>query len=114
MAKWTDRKRGGSEIDLDVFLEPGILSGLQEVLRTGALCSFGLSRDGGSLSCTVTFEGDWDRCWFREPAELTAWMQACAADIMEDTGGEVRRTPPPTAQVARKRPRGRAAAAERR
>ena len=106
MPGWSERKRGGAVLDVAVALEPGVLDSIQEVVRTGALVSFGLSRDGGSLGVTVTFDSEWDRQWFRDPVELSAWLGACAADILEETGGELPSSPPATAQRDRKRPRG--------
>jgi len=72
---WTEgrgQKRGS--LDPVQLLDTGVVGQLTELLALGALVSFGMSRDGGSLSCTVTYEGEWDREWFRDCSELGAWL----------------------------------------
>lgn len=107
MGDWRKRSRGRGEVlDTAIMFEPGVLESLQRVVRTGALVSFGLSRDGGSLSCTVTFDGEWDRQWFRDPIEFAGFMTACADDILEETGGALPSSPPPTASRVNRGGRG--------
>lgn len=71
-------KRAGAVVDPATVLEPGVVGRLHELLALGALVSFGLSRDGGSMSATVTYNGEWDREWFRDPVELGAWFRDTA------------------------------------
>lgn len=85
-------KRAGAVIDPAVLLEPGNVGWLQALLALGALVSFGLSRDGGSMSATVTYDGEWDREWFRDPVELGGWLSDAAGRIEEFQ----RRNPPAT------------------
>lgn len=83
---WSDRVKAasGDPVSPALVLEPGVVGMLVAVLELGALVSFGVSRDGGSMSCTVTFNGAWDREWFREPQPLFDWLTAAAAAIEEE------------------------------
>lgn len=83
---WSDRvtARSGEGVDPAVLFEPGTVGVFCDVLRQGALVSFGMSRDGGSMSCTVTFDGAWDREWFREPQPLHDWLAAAHAAIEDE------------------------------
>lgn len=74
-------KRAGSVVDPAVLLEPGVVTWLHALLSLGALVSFGLSRDAGSMSATVTYDGEWDREWFRDPVELGSWLSDAASRI---------------------------------
>lgn len=81
---WTERakKRGGDCKPSDV-VNAAAVDVLHHLLESGALVSFGMARDGGSLSCTITFEGEWDRDWFREPDALVDWMADSYSAICE-------------------------------
>lgn len=83
---WTDRSKSssGDRINPAVMLEPGCVGVLCSLLDTGALVSFGMSRDGGSMSCTVTFNGAWDREWFRDPQPLHDWLAAAFVAIQDE------------------------------
>lgn len=106
VGEWTDRTRGRGEVlDVSVLFDQGVVDALASLVRVGPLVSFGLSRDGGSASCTVTFDGAWDRQWFREAVELRQFLVDCEAAILEETGGQLPSSPPPTASRSNKRPR---------
>lgn len=70
-----------SPVEIPAVLAGTALAALFELLELGALVSFGTSRDGGTLSCTVTHEGEWVRGWFRSEAELALWLQDGTAAV---------------------------------
>lgn len=80
-------KRKGQTVDPAALLDTGAIGVLCDLLRDGALVSFGLSRDGGSMSCTVTFDGEWDREWFRDTAELGGWLMDAQERISQFIAG---------------------------
>lgn len=76
MAKsWTDGLPGGAGVvDVAQVLDAGVLDRSVRLVGAGALVSFGASRDGGSVAITVTFDGDWDRQWFRDGEPAAEWL----------------------------------------
>jgi len=71
------RKFGGGPeqfVDLESLLDSTTLELLRELVRAGALVSFGTSRDGGALSVLVRAGDIRERDWFRSDEELHDWL----------------------------------------
>lgn len=79
----------------------GVLKRLLELVDLGALVSLSRSRDGGAVSITVTFDGTYEREWFRNEADAILKADEWIGLIEE----EARETPP--AARAQRRPRQR-------
>jgi len=86
--------RGNTEfVDVDALLDATTTELVRELVRLGALVSFGTSRDGGALSVHVRSGEIRDRDWFRSDEELHDWLDS-AVELIR---GAV--TLPPTSQV---------------
>lgn len=72
-----------------------------ELVDMGALVSLSRSRDGGSVAVTVTWDGEWERKWFRDPAECQVALDEWAG-LIEDLS-RTSRSSPAADQVRRKR-----------
>lgn len=46
-----------------------------ELAGVGVLVSFGTTSDGGALMLQLTYDGEWRREYFRDPVELTEYLQ---------------------------------------
>lgn len=83
-------------------LGEGPMKRVFELVDLGALVSLSRSRDGGSVAITVTWDGEWERKWFRDlPDAQIALDEWCG--LIEDLAGDPRRTPPAANQGRRKR-----------
>lgn len=78
-----------------------LLARVYTLVDLGALVSLSRSRDGGSHAIQVTVDGEWERWWYREPAEAILWLDEVIG-LVED---EARNAPRPSAVQDRKRPR---------
>lgn len=106
MAKWGSGSRTGHAVHVPDLVCP-VVDRVAGVVSTGALVSLGLSRDGGSLACTVTYDGEWEREWFRDPAQLAEWLQAQEEAILtyqESASSERRPAPQQPVRTRSKRP----------
>lgn len=56
---------------------------LWELVDLGALVSVSRSRDGGSVAVTVTWDGEWERRWFRDAADCQIALDEWAG-LIED------------------------------
>jgi hypothetical protein len=74
LADWFDEGRAQGELELGPLWTPEVQDAFLECLRTGALVSVCVSRDGGALGVTVTSDGRWRREWFRSSTELSDWL----------------------------------------
>jgi hypothetical protein len=103
MADWFDAGGDHSvEVSAARLLDTGAFNLVTCILDLGALVSFGKSRDGGALGVTVTHNGRWRREWFRDLADLGAWLSAAAAAVESASHAAYR--PPPASQEPRRRP----------
>lgn len=66
---------------------------LLELVDLGCLVSLSRSRDGGSVAATVTSEGEWERAWFRDEAELVLKLDEWLGILTDE-----RASSPPAAQ----------------
>ena len=85
---WFDQNGNGSRVDVRELLDGMPMQGIQELVEAGALCSLGLTSDGGALGLTVTVDGRWRREYFRNSADLQAWI-AAALPAVEAARGQV-------------------------
>ena len=82
-------------------LPAAVVARVYELVDLGALVSLSRSRDGGALAVTVTWDGEWEREWFRDAGaaqlQLDEW-----AGVIEDAARDAG-NPPAASQRARKR-----------
>lgn len=71
-----------------------------ELVDMGALVSLSRSRDGGSVAITVTWDGEWERKWFRDAAECQFALDEWAG-LIEDLARHER--PSPAANQGRRK-----------
>lgn len=76
---------------MERLLCPDVLQRLRGALELGALVGLSLSRDGGALSCALTFDGATERDWFRDEGSLVMWLD----DELGLLQAEAREKPPP-------------------
>ena len=79
-----------------------VVDRLWELVDMGALVSVSRSRDGGSVAVTVTWDGEWERKWFRDAADAQLQLDEWAG-LIEDLSRTSR--PAPAAQQARRKRR---------
>lgn len=82
-------------------LVPAVLARVHELVDLGALVSLSRSRDGGSCAVTVTWDGEWERKWFRDAADAQLALDEWAG-LIEDLARSDGR-PPAANQGRRKR-----------
>jgi hypothetical protein len=80
----------------DVFT-PGCVERALGIVDLGALVSLSRSRDGGALSITITFDGEYEREWFRSEADAILQLDEWAG-MIEDAAREA----PPAARAQRR------------
>lgn len=92
-----------SELSAVELLTADVVRAIANVVDAGALVSTGLSRDRGAQQVTVTFDGEWDREWFRDDASIVVWLEGCLEDIAGPGGQPVASPRPKATQRPRKR-----------
>jgi hypothetical protein len=75
--------KGGAAVKVAEVVSPSVVELLCEIVTLGAMVSFGTSKDGGALSVTVTWSGEWDREWFRLEEELVEWLREAVVIVSE-------------------------------
>jgi len=90
-----NRAGARAPVDVGTVLEPGTIEYLVSIIQSGALVSLGCTRDGGTMSVTVTVDGQYEREWVRTPEEACDFLREVDAFLTEKP------TPPPS--VPRKR-----------
>lgn len=70
------RRGGGGHVEISAVLDGKCLSGLFALAEHGALVSFSKSRDGGAVAVTVTWDGEWEREWFRDSESALPVIEA--------------------------------------
>jgi hypothetical protein len=85
----------------DVIGAPG-LARVGELVDMGALVSVSRSRDGGAVAITVTWDGEWERQWFRSEADAILQLDEWAGMVGDLSNGR-ESAPPAARQGARKR-----------
>lgn len=91
----------GAEVPASEVVDDGNTKRILELVDLGALVSLSRSRDGGAVSVTVTFDGAYEREWFRDAAAATLQLDEWAG-MIEDAARER-----PPAANAQRRSRGR-------
>jgi hypothetical protein len=71
---WFDGNGNGNAVDVAACLEGANAKGVSHLVQAGALVSLGTTSDGGALGMTVTVNGRWRREYFRDAAEMQAWI----------------------------------------
>jgi len=89
-------------VSVSEVLVPAVAARLHELVDLGALVSMSRSRDGGSVAVTVTWDGEWERKWFRDAADAQLAVDEWAG-LIEDLSRTSR--PSPAASQARRKRR---------
>lgn len=74
MPSWNG-SQSSARVDLACLLDATTSELLIDLLASGALVSFGTSRDGGALSVHVRCGEVKNREWFRNDDELHTWLR---------------------------------------
>lgn len=92
-------------VDTELFFSEDVMSRVREALGIGALVGISCSRDGGALSIALTFSGNTERDWFRDPAAAVMWLD----DMLGLLHEAAQENPPPASRggAARGRQNGR-------
>lgn len=88
----------GAVVPASDILSSENIERVHQLVDLGALVSLSRSRDGGAVSVTVTYDGEYEREWFREPAAATLQLDEWLG-MIED----VARESPPAARAQRRR-----------
>lgn len=100
MSDWFEGAGGGGLVDVAAVLDSDGWAGLLECVALGALVALGTTRDGGALGVTVTVDGRWRREYFRDGADLTAWVAEAVPAVRQAVGSS-----PPVSSAPRGRQR---------
>lgn len=75
MSDWFEGEGGGAGVDVMAMLDGlHVMEHFGSLVALGALVAMGTTRDGGALGVTITVDGRWRREYFRDGAELEAWL----------------------------------------
>lgn len=64
-------------------LPAATIARIHELVDLGALVSLSRTRDGQAVAVTVTWDGEWERQWFRDVAEAQLALDEWAGMIEE-------------------------------
>jgi hypothetical protein len=81
---WSDfaKSAGSGSVDLPGMFTAQLVDAVVRCLDLGAFVSFGMSRDGGALGCTLIVDGEPVRKWWHSPDEgLVDWLELAADTI---------------------------------
>jgi len=70
-----NRAGARAPVDVGAVLEPGTIEYLVSIIQSGALVSLGCTRDGGTMSVTVTIDGQYEREWVRTAEEACDFLR---------------------------------------
>jgi hypothetical protein len=93
---------GGAAVRFGDVLGSAPLKRVAELVDMGALVSLSRSRDGGAVAVTVTWDGEWERQWFRSEADAILQLDEWAGMVGDLSNGR-ESVPPAARQGARKR-----------
>lgn len=96
-----DQSAGGV-VDIHAFFDSDLPKLIAEHVSLGVLVSIGTTRDRGAVSITVTFDGDWDRSYFRDSTDACDFLRL-AADVLRARGLTPEPAPAPSVPLATKR-----------
>lgn len=91
----------GAVVPAGEVLTAAVIERALGLVDLGALVSLSRSRDGGAVSVTVTYDGEYEREWFRSEADAILQLDEWHG-MIEDAAREA----PPAARAQRSR-RGR-------
>ena len=84
---WLSKNGAGSEVDVTELIGDTVVAkALAELIQLGPLVSMGTTRDGGTLSVTVTVDGEYRRDYFRNRDELLTWLAEAVPGVEEIMG----------------------------
>lgn len=91
-----NRAGARAPVDVGAVLDAGAVEYLASIVQAGALVSLGRTRDGGTMSITVTVDGAYEREWVRTAEEACDFLREC------DTFLQGAPQPPPSKPRPRK------------
>lgn len=94
----------GSAVDVASMLDSEAPALMGAIVQCGALLGLATTRDGGALSVTLTWDGEYRREYFRETEDLMAFLKE-ALPVFEELAQ--RDGPPATGTPIRSRKRAR-------
>jgi hypothetical protein len=92
-----------SVVDARAFFDSAIPERIAVIVGMGCLVSIGTTRDRGAISIRVTFDGESDREYFRDPADATDWLDGIGRSLIGAGLGEPERDPEPRQKPTRAR-----------
>ena len=101
MSDFFNAQKAGHAVDLEDSLDATFLEHVRDLVGSGALVSVGTTRDGGALSLTITYDGQWRREYLTATDEVHEYLKLAAVTINELAS----RAPAPTSTVQRRRSR---------
>lgn len=83
MGVFRGSRRTDGRAEVGAILTASYLENVIDLIQLGALVSTGTTRDGGAVSCTVTYDGDWNRDYVRDEQGMLDFLHDCAQDVRE-------------------------------
>lgn len=83
MHEWFKGGGQGGTVDVAALLDSKAANIMGEIVQLGALLGLATTRDGGALSLTLTWDGEYRREYFRDADELIAYLEAAVPVFRE-------------------------------
>jgi len=83
---------GGSPVTFGNICGPAAFVRINELVDAGALVSFSRTRDAQAVAITVTWDGEWERKWFKDAADAQLALDEWAG-LIEDLAREGKQPP---------------------
>lgn len=90
-------------IDVKSFMDSDVPGLIAAIVGMGVLVSVGTTRDRGAISLTVTYDGQWDREYFRRSDEACDWLSGAAKTLRAMGLSSAPEDPPPVQTPTRRR-----------
>lgn len=81
MGVFRGSRRENGQADVEAILSVSYLEHVRGLVNLGCLVSTGTTRDGGAVSVTVTYDGDWNRDYVRDEVGMLDFLDQCADDV---------------------------------
>lgn len=97
---WFDEAGNGSPVDVHEVVDGLPVAAMIDIVQCGALVSLGTTSDGGALGVTITRDGKYRREYFRDAAQLQAFLAEALAAV-QDGGSPARSSAAPRSRSRR-------------
>jgi hypothetical protein len=78
LLKSSDKHR----LDVTAFFDSEPLQEcLWEVVQAGAMLTISATKNGAAIGLTVTFDGEWDREWFKDTGDALVWFSELLPEL---------------------------------